>query len=87
MGKRIDHEIRDAVLRGLKMGQEVYVHPDWDPNVDQPKGKITGWSVGIDGSEIEVLIAGEYIDVPRVALISVEVYDAFHAWGRVPVKA
>ena len=86
MSREIEKELRDAVLQGLKMQQEVRVHPDWLAH--SPTGTVTGWSMGIYGHEVEVRVGeGEYIDVPREALISVEMYDAFHAWGRSRVKA
>lgn len=82
MSKRIDHEIRDAVLQGLTMGQEVVVHPkarsQW---VEPQRGRVTGWSTGWGPDTIEVEIAHAFFDVYRYDLIPVEVYDAFLAWG------
>lgn len=81
MGKRIDHEIRDAVLRGLKMGQAVYVHPRASEGWTDPLyGTIVGWSTGWGPDMVEVKVGNATFEVRRVDVISAEVYEEVESW-------
>lgn len=81
MSKRIDHEIRDMVLRGLKMGEAVRVHPNFGSEHQVVRGTIAGWHTGWGPDMVDVEISeGEYWSVPRFAVISAEMYDEFRKW-------
>ncbi len=89
MSKRIDHEIRDAVLKGLKMGQDVFVHPRAGQWLEPMAGRITGWAAcdPFGPDTVEVKIGDYHFDVRRQDLISAEQYDAVEQWQSVGVTA
>jgi hypothetical protein len=68
----IYNEVRDAVLKGLKIHQDVWIDPAFVPEGSRTVGRVTGWSAGdpFDGDTIEVHVDGDHIDVPRRALRS-----------------
>lgn len=81
MSREIEREIRDAVLRGLKMGDAVYVHPRANEGWTVPLlGTLTGWSTGWGPDMVDVRIGGVDFHVPRFDVISAEAYDEVARW-------
>lgn len=77
------NEVRDAVLRGLKMGDAVRVHPNFGSEHQVLRGNIAGWSTGWGPDMVDVRISeDEVIEVPRFAVISVEAYDQYKQWEK-----
>jgi hypothetical protein len=88
MSREIEHEIRDMVLRGLKMGQDVYVHPRANEGWTEPLcGTITGWCTGWGPDMVDVRIGDHDFHVRRFDVISAEQYDAVQQWQDAEVTA
>lgn len=83
MSREIEREIRDAVLRGLQMGDAVRIHPNFGSEHQVIRGNIVGWHTGWGPDMVEVEISeGEVWSVPRFAVIPVGVYDEFKQWEK-----
>jgi len=83
MSREIEHEIRDAVLRGLKMNDAVRVHPNYGVEDQVVRGNIVGWSTGWGPDMVEVRISHDTVwSVPRFAVISAEMYDDVKQWEK-----
>ena len=87
MSREIEHEIRDAVLRGLKMNDAVRVHPNYGVEDQVVRGNIVGWSTGWGPDMVDVRIGDHDFHVRRVDVISAEQYDAVEQWQSVGVTA
>lgn len=75
--------LREAVLRGLKMNEAVRVHPNYGSEHQVVRGNIVGWSTGWGPDMVEVRISHDEVwDVPRFAVIPVDVYDQFKQWEK-----